>query len=174
MNAMPQPNSPELSLSVQTGDGVAELPVSRARLRRWVRNALQGGARITLRFVDRDEGLALNREHRGRDYATNVLTFAYGAPALPPGTDAPDEVSEPPWIEADIVLCLPVIDDEARAQGKPLDHHLAHLVTHGVLHAQGYDHEDDEGAAEMEALEAALLRRLRIPDPYAAERDRAT
>ena len=171
------PPRPELALSVQAGSGIATVPVSRPRLRRWVLAALQGDARITLRFVGTREGRALNREHRGRDYATNVLTFAYDPLPEPPApATAARRRTAPrpcPPVEADIVLCMPVVRAEARAQGKPLDHHLAHLVIHGVLHAQGFDHDDETEAEAMEGLEAALLRRFRIPDPYAAERDGA-
>jgi probable rRNA maturation factor len=158
---------PELSLAIQLGSGVAACPVTRPRLRRWVLSALQRDAGITLRFVGTREGRALNREHRGRDYATNVLTFVYDAPPLPAtrargraGRGAPDPV------EADIVVCLPVVRAEARTQRKPFDHHLAHMVVHGVLHAQGFDHEDEVEAEAMEALETAILRRFRIADPY--------
>lgn len=169
------PPRPELSLSVQAGSGISTVPVTRPRLRRWVLSALQRDARITLRFVGTREGRALNREHRGRDYATNVLTFAYDPLPHPPAAPATarSHSAAPPClpIEADIVLCMPVIRAEARAQGKPLDHHLAHLVIHGVLHAQGFDHQDEAGAEAMEGLETALLRRFRVPDPYAAERD---
>jgi probable rRNA maturation factor len=169
------PPRPELALSVQTGSGIATVPVSRPRLRRWVLAALRGDARITLRFVGTREGRALNRGHRGRDYATNVLTFAYDPMPEPPAPAAASRkrsaAPPSPPVEADIVLCMPVVRAEARAQGKPLDHHLAHLVIHGVLHAQGFDHEDESEAQAMEGLETALLRRLRIPDPYAAERD---
>ena len=169
------PPRPELALSVQTGSGIPTLPVSRPRLRRWVLAALRGDARITLRFVGTREGRALNRDHRGRDYATNVLTFAYDPlPASPAAAGAPrgrTAAQRCAPVEADIVLCMPVVRAEARAQGKPLDHHLAHLVIHGVLHAQGFDHQDEAGAEAMEGLETALLRRFRVPDPYAAERD---
>jgi len=148
---------PALSLSIQFGPGVPALEVSRARLRRWALAALQSDARITLRFVGAAEGRALNRAYRGRDYATNVLTFAYPA----------DETGRPKHTTAaDIVVCLPVVAREARAQRKPLDHHLAHLVVHGVLHAQGFEHDDEIEAEAMEALETALLRRFRIADPY--------
>lgn len=173
MNTMPA--GPELSLSVQTGTGIPACPVSRPRLRRWVLAALQGDARITLRFVASREARALNREHRGRDYATNVLTFTYDGPplaAMPDGRRARQSAGAArACAEADIVICLPVVRAEARTQRKPFDHHLAHMVIHGVLHAQGFDHEDDVEAAGMEALEAALLKRFRIPDPYADERN---
>lgn len=140
-----------LSLSVQTGDSAGVWPVDRSQLRRWVKAALQADAQLTLRLVGRREGRALNLTWRGKDYATNVLTFAYGG--------------EP--VQADIVLCLPVLKSEARAQNKSLRAHLAHLVVHGVLHAQGYDHETDAEARRMEALETRLLARFRIADPYA-------
>ena len=107
---------------------------------------------ITLRFVDEAEGRELNREFRGRDYATNVLTFAYET--------APDGVS------ADLVICVPVLVREARDQAKPLLAHACHLVMHGCLHAAGHDHEDTDEAAAMEAIEIALLARHRIPNPY--------
>ena len=143
---------PALWLTIQHGDGSPECPVSRARLRRWVGAALQSDARITLRFVGTREGRALNLAYRQKDCATNVLTFAY------------DDASVP--CAADIVVCLPVVRQEARRQRKPLDQHLAHLVIHGVLHAQGFEHEDDIEAEAMEALETALLKRFRIGDPY--------
>jgi len=139
------------ALSVQTGDAAGDWPVDRSQLRRWVRAALEAEAQITLRLVGRREGRALNLAWRGKDYATNVLTFAYGG--------------QP--VQADIVLCLPVIRAEARSQGKRLRDHLAHLVIHGVLHAQGYDHERVREAHRMETLETRLLARFRIADPYA-------
>ena len=144
------PSSPEprLRLALQRGPGVAALPLSRSRLRRLVAAALESDCQITLRFVGAAEGRRLNATYRGRDYATNVLTFPYGSGA------------------ADIVLCVPVIRREAREQGKLLDQHTAHLVIHGVLHAQGHDHEDPVAAARMEAIETALLARFRIADPY--------
>jgi probable rRNA maturation factor len=156
---------PHLSLSIQSGSAALALPVSRQRLRRWVLLALQSDARLTLRFVDSREGRALNAAFRGKDYATNVLTFNYPSSADPSGT---------PGCVADIVVCLPVVRREAREQRKSPEHHLAHLVIHGVLQAQGYEHEDESEAEAMEALETALLRRLRIPDPYASEKPRRT
>jgi len=153
--------TPRLSLSIQSGSAALSLPVSRQRLRRWVTLALQTDARLTLRFVDSREGRSLNAGYRGRDYATNVLTFNYPPSQQPSGTST---------CLADIVICLPVVRREAREQRKPLEHHLAHLVIHGVLHAQGFEHEHAAQATAMEALETALLRRLRIPDPYASEK----
>lgn len=152
----PRPSEPpRLALSIQVDDDAGGLPADRAQLRRWVRGALERDAMLTLRFVGVAEGRALNEQFRGRDYATNVLTFAYDDPPAP---------GEP--LSADIVVCMPVVLDEARAQGKTARDHLAHLVVHGTLHAQGHDHEDDDSAQAMESLETAILRRFRIADPY--------
>jgi probable rRNA maturation factor len=154
---------PRLSLSIQLGDGVDALPAPRAQLRRWVAAALSRDAELSLRFVGAREGRALNRDFRGRDYATNVLTFAYDEPDATPGAADRDGVAR-----ADLVVCLPVLAREARAQRKRLVDHLAHLVVHGTLHAQGWDHERDAREADaMEARERALLARFRIADPYA-------
>ncbi|HRO61008.1 MAG TPA: rRNA maturation RNase YbeY, partial [Burkholderiaceae bacterium] len=114
--------------------------------------------RLTLRFVGEAEARALNRDYRGRDYATNVLTFAYH--------DAPHLDGHTGPAEADIVICLPVLAREARARRIPLEHHLAHLVVHGALHACGHDHELDAEARDMEARETRVLARFGIPDPY--------
>ena len=142
---------PGLQLAVQGNEDFAGLP-ARATLRRWLGLALPDGAQIGLRFVGTREGRALNRKFRGRDSATNVLTFDYG------GNDG---------ISADIVLCMPVLRREAREQGKPLRNHLAHLLIHGALHARGMDHLRPKEARAMENLERQLLAQLRIPDPYA-------
>lgn len=150
--------SPKLSLSVQYADPRLRERVPRGRLRRWVQAALLAPAELVIRFVNAEEGRALNRDYRGKDYATNVLTFPY--------TEDKEDVTR-----ADIVLCTDVLEDEAAAQGIPLDQHAAHLVVHGVLHAQGYDHETDAEAVEMEGLEADILMRLGYPDPYAAEQE---
>jgi len=154
--------SPELSLSVQYGVADARLP--RWRLRRWARRALDGAAHdglaacaraeFSLRLVGQAEGRRLNRAYRGRDYATNVLTFEYGTDPL--GT-----------ARGDIVICMPVLAREAREQGKALLDHAAHLTVHGVLHALGYDHLKARDARRMEALETAILAGMRIADPYA-------
>ncbi len=149
---------PALALTIQHGDRSPECPVSRARLRRWVGAALQSDARITLRFVGAREGRALNLAYRHKDYATNVLTFGYEDESVP--------------CAADIVICLPVVRQEARRQRKPFEQHLAHLVIHGVLHAQGFEHDDEIEAEAMEALETALLKRFRIGDPYRARASR--
>jgi probable rRNA maturation factor len=157
------PATPPLSLSIQHADGTAALPVDRAQLRRWVRAALEHPAHLTLRFVGRTEGRALNRGFRGRDYATNVLTFPYEEPAAPGGRRHGTRART---VRADIVICLPVLAREARLQRKTLRDHLAHLVVHGVLHAQGHDHETAADAQRMESREVALLARFRIADPY--------
>ncbi len=142
----------------------ATLP--RSTVRGWVNKALEGVAsslgkktksvQLTLRWVGETEGRSLNHAHRGsgvdKDYATNVLTFAYGV--------------EAGVLSADIALCWPVLLREAKAQGKPVRHHAAHLIIHGVLHALGYDHENDDDAARMEALEMTLLAQLSIANPY--------
>src|SRR5690606_25302660 len=155
-----------LGLSVQYATEAPELP--RWRLRRWVQRAVERVAReeaelldrprfqraeLTLRLVDAQEGRALNHSYRQRDYATNVLTFEYG-------------VDESGTASGDIVLCVPVLHREAAEQGKPLLAHAAHLTVHGVLHALGYDHLEEDDALEMEALETRILAGLGIPDPY--------
>lgn len=156
---------PDFSLAVQYAVPAPALP--RWRLRRWVGRALdcalappepRAGQPVTLTFriVDAEEGRTLNAAYRQRDYATNVLTFEYGA-------DADGRIS------GDIVLCLPVLEREATEQRKPLLHHAAHLVTHGVLHALGWDHIEAEEAERMEALETRILASEHIPDPYHSE-----
>ncbi len=144
---------PRLNLTVQYALDRTGLP-GRAELRRWARAALMQGAEVTLRLVDEDEGRQLNRDYRGKAYATNVLTFAYGADAA--GLFA-----------GDIVLCAPVVAREAAEQGKALDAHYAHMVVHGMLHLQGHDHEAEAEAVAMEAVESFIMQRLGFPDPYA-------
>ena len=143
--------APVLSLSVQYASNDADLP-GRPQIRRWVRAALFCDATVTVRFVDAIEGRAINAEFRGKDYATNVLTFVYD-----------DEHPR----AGDVVLCAPVVRREAAAQVKPLADHHAHLVVHGMLHLQGFDHERHAEAAVMEARETAILATLGVPDPYA-------
>ena len=145
---------PRLSLSVQYAAG-GDLP-ARAMLRRWARAALACDAAVTLRFVDEAEGRALNRSYCHRDHPTNVLAFVY------------HDVHGAHGVGGDIVLCAPVIRREAAEQGKSLAAHCAHLVVHGLLHLQGYDHEHAPGAVRMEAREVAILAGLGFPDPYAA------
>ncbi|WP_175924002.1 rRNA maturation RNase YbeY [Burkholderia latens] len=148
----------ELDLSVQYGDEITAdvrktLP-KRKLIAEWIEPALFASAQLTVRFVGEEEGRTLNAGYRHKDYPTNVLTFAYD-PA-PDGT-----------VIGDLVLCCPVVEKEAHEQGKPLAAHYAHLLVHGTLHAQGYDHEtSDEEAAEMEALEVDILAKLGFPNPY--------
>lgn len=150
--------SRRLDLSVQYACNREGLP-SRADFRRWLRAAEPGAARITVRIVDEDEGRELNRDYRGKDYPTNVLTFAYGE-----GEDMPLPEGLP--LMGDLVLCRQVVEREAAEQGKSLDAHYAHLSVHGMLHLQGFDHLEDEEAEEMEALERKILAGLGYSDPY--------
>ena len=152
----------KLSLTVQYADPSLADVVTRPMLRRWVQAALLAPAELTLRFVAADEGRSLNRDYRGKDYATNVLTFAYSDDDADP--DLPLDPDQP--TRADIVFCSEVLQREANEQHKPLLAHAAHLVVHGVLHAQGYDHEDDAEATEMEALEIEILATLGLANPY--------
>lgn len=144
----------KLSLSVQYPDARLKERITRQMLRRWVQAALLAPASLTLRFVDAAEGQILNRDFRQKDYATNVLTFAY------------TENEDAEVTEADIILCTDVLEKEAKEQHKTLEEHTAHLVVHGVLHAQGYDHMTDEEAQEMEQLEIEFLANLGFDNPY--------
>ena len=139
---------PRLSLGVQYAAPGADLP-ARAVLRRWASAALERDLSVTLRFVDAEEGRTLNRTYRGKDAATNVLAFVY------------DDASG-----GDIVLCAPVLRREAHEQEKALEVHCAHLVVHGMLHLQGYDHRRGSEAARMEAREVAILAALGMANPY--------
>jgi len=156
---MQEKNHP-LDLDVQYPDARLESTITPALVERWVRATLLGPAELTIRFVDSAEGQTLNRDYRGKDYATNVLTFAYNE-----GEELLDD--EP--TQADIVLCTDVLQREADEQKKTVEEHAAHLVVHGVLHAQGYDHEHDEEAEEMEQFERDIMEVLGYPDPYEAE-----
>ncbi|HJW12456.1 MAG TPA: rRNA maturation RNase YbeY [Albitalea sp.] len=142
---------PALTLSLQFADASHRDELPRHQVARWIRAALARPAEITVRIVDADEGRALNRDYRGRDYATNVLTFDY---------------SRDPVVVADLILCAPVVADEARKQRLPLAAHYAHLLVHGALHAQGYEHESDADAQVMEALESEVVTGLGFADPY--------
>ncbi len=154
--------APKLSLSVQYVSTADNLP-SRAQFRRWVKLALLRDVNITLRIVDEIEGRALNKDFRGKDYATNVLTFVYDDAQTPPGLPLPGEESV---LSGDIVICAPVVEQEARAQHKDRLAHYAHLSIHAALHLQGYDHENERDAIVMESLETALLVKLGYADPY--------
>jgi probable rRNA maturation factor len=146
----------QLSLSLQFG-AFPEAALHRAALprhavTRWLRHALAHDAEITVRIVGADEGQSLNRDYRQKDYATNVLTFDY---------------TQEPVVTADLVLCAPVVEREAKENNKTLQAHYAHLLVHGTLHAQGYDHETGEQDAEvMEALEIQVLAGLGFNNPY--------
>jgi probable rRNA maturation factor len=143
-------SKPILSLAVQYALADDALP-TRARLRKWVQAALRADADVTLRLVDAGEGRSLNRDYRGSNHATNVLTFIY---------------RDSPPLSGDIVLCAPVIAAEALEQRKDLAAHYAHLVVHGMLHLQGHDHENQADADIMEALETEIVMRLGYPAPY--------
>jgi probable rRNA maturation factor len=150
----------KLSLSVQYADPALQDVITRPKLRRWVKAALLAPAQINLRFVDAEEGRVLNRNYRNKDYATNVLTFAYTE-------DGGAELSGDEPTQADIILCTDVLQREAAEQNKSLQAHAAHLIVHGVLHAQGHDHESEAEATVMERRETELLARLGFDDPYA-------
>lgn len=146
---------PELSLSLQFGKFKdaekhrAALP--RHKVARWIRHTLEVDGEITVRIVDAEEGQTLNRDYRQKDYATNVLTFDY---------------TQEPVVTADLVLCAPVVAKEAKEQKKTLEEHYAHLIVHGALHAQGWDHDLDEDAQVMELRETEIMARLGYKNPY--------
>lgn len=142
---------PALRLSLQFSDARHKALLSRHKVTRWIRHALAVDGELTVRVVDEDEGRALNRSFRAKDYATNVLTFDYDAD---------------PVVVADLVLCAPVVEREAAEQGKALEAHYAHLIVHGALHAQGWDHETAREARRMEAYEVEILAGLGYPNPY--------
>lgn len=148
---------PEFSLAVQFASTARDLP-SRAQIRRWVGAALDQSAEVTVRIVDAEEAQALNSDYRSKDYVPNVLTFEYG--------EIGHDESGHGVLGGDVVICAPVVEREAREQGKPLKHHYAHLTVHGVLHLQGYDHVDPHDADIMESREAVILAGFRIPNPY--------
>jgi probable rRNA maturation factor len=145
----------ELSLSLQFGAlqdaALHRAALPRHKVTRWIRHALADDAEITVRIVDAEEGQTLNRDFRKKDYATNVLTFDY---------------TQEPLVTADLVLCAPVVAQEAKEQGKTLQAHYAHLIVHGTLHAQGWDHELDEDAQVMELRETEIMARLGFANPY--------
>lgn len=147
---------PELSLSLQFGlvsdAALHRAALPRHKVARWIRHALATDGEITVRIVDAEEGQTLNRDYRKKDYATNVLTFDY---------------TQEPVVTADLVLCAPVVAQEAKEQKKTLEAHYAHLIVHGTLHAQGWDHETSEADAQaMEAREVAILAGLGFKNPY--------
>ena len=148
---------PELNLSVQHAVRHEASP-HRPQVLRWLRAAQEGAATVSVRFVDVDEGRALNRDYRHKDYATNVLSFVY---------DSEPVGSALPAVVGDLVICVPVVLREAQEQGKTAEAHFAHLIVHGMLHLQGYDHETGaRDARRMEAREREILDGLGYPDPY--------
>jgi probable rRNA maturation factor len=172
-----------LSLSVQYASKAKQVP-TRAQFRRWVGVAQEQDIQLTLRLVDEAEGRELNRDFREKDYATNVLTFVYDedtqprhggvAPSgaggaaqrlLPQSAGSASNVSQP-LLAGDVVICAPVVEREAREQGKDLLAHYAHLTIHAVLHMQGYEHDENRDAQKMEKRETALMAKLRYADPY--------
>jgi len=142
---------PELSLSLQFADPSHRELLPRHKVARWIRAALERPAELTVRIVGEEEGRELNHGYRQKDYATNVLTFDY---------------AQEPVVSADLVLCAPVVAREAKEQKLDLQAHYAHLLVHGALHAQGYDHEEEADAEVMEARETEVLAALGFPDPY--------
>jgi probable rRNA maturation factor len=149
-----KPTLPQLQLSLQFSDPRHKALLPRHKVARWIRHALATDGEITVRVVGEDEGRQLNRSFRAKDYATNVLTFDY---------------DQDPVVLADLVLCAPVLEREAAEQGKALDAHYAHLLVHGTLHAQGWDHETAREAKKMEARETAILAGLGFRDPYSEQ-----
>lgn len=148
---------PKLGIAVQYASAVEHLPTA-AQFGKWARAALRIDTEVTLRIVDEEEGRMLNREYRGKDYATNVLTFP---------------LTEEPLLMGDIVLCAPVVAAEAKAQDKSLLAHYAHLTVHGILHLHGYDHETEAQAELMESLETEIVTKFGYPDPYLSEKEAA-
>lgn len=150
MTAAARRRKPAPRIIVQCAATARNVPAA-SRIRRWARAALTQDARVTIRVVGQAEGRLLNRSYRRRDYATNVLTFVF---------------RDTPPLEGDLALCAPVITREAHAQNKTVDAHYAHLVMHGLLHLQGFDHDNARDATVMERRERALLARFGYPDPY--------
>jgi probable rRNA maturation factor len=143
-------NMPKLFFSMQSATDNENLPTS-SQFRRWAKAALRVDTEATLRIVDEQEGRELNKTYRGKDYATNVLTFP---------------LTETPYLMGDIIICAPVVATEAREQNKSEEAHYAHLTVHGILHLHGYNHEVEAEAHLMETLETQILKKLGYPDPY--------
>ena len=150
-------NNLDLSLQFGAFDNVAahQALLTEAKVTQWIQHALAVDAEMAVRIVGIEEGQALNLQYRKKDYATNVLTFNY---------------QYEPTVQADLVICGPVIEREAQEQNKTLEEHYAHMVVHGTLHAQGWDHEtSEEDADEMEAYETEIMEELGFADPYAKD-----
>ena len=141
---------PQIKLSVQIASELANIP-TKAQFKKWAKAALRVDTEVTIRIVDEHEGRALNSQFRGKDYATNVLTFP---------------LAEEPHLMGDIVLCAPIVAAEAKAQNKSLEAHFAHLTVHGILHLHGYDHQIEEQADLMESIEVTTLQKLGYANPY--------
>lgn len=141
---------PKLSLTIQYATTSTLLPACK-QVRQWAKSALRVDSEVTIRFIDEQEGCQLNNFYRGKDYATNVLTFP---------------LTETPHLIGDIVICAPVVVSEAKAQNKPLEAHFAHLTVHGILHLHGYDHETEAQAELMESIEIQILAKLGYANPY--------
>ena len=150
--------APQLALEIQFATAaMAEKwqdVITKRKVGNWIKKALQENAAITVRFVGLAESKKLNSNYRNKDYATNILTFPY---ELQNGIDN---------LSADLIICLPVLEKEAKQQHKTLEQHLIHLIVHGTLHAQGFDHEDDVEAEAMEQLEISILKKLKQANPY--------
>jgi len=142
---------PKLAMAVQYASELSDVPTE-ASFRKWARNTLRVDTEVTIRIVDEEEGRTLNRDYRGKDYATNVLTFP---------------LAEDPHLIGDIILCAPVVTREATEQGKTLEAHYAHLTVHGILHLHGYDHETEPEAELMESIETQVVTKLGYAAPYA-------
>jgi probable rRNA maturation factor len=141
---------PKLAATIQYASQASNLPTA-SQFRKWAKAALRVDTEVTIRIVDAEEGKMLNNTYRGKDYATNVLTFP---------------LTEDPHLMGDIIICAPVVEAEAKAQQKSLDAHFAHLTVHGILHLHGYDHETDLQAELMEGLETAIVTKLGYASPY--------
>lgn len=148
---------PKLAMSVQYATESNHSIPSEKQFRKWARTTLRVDTEATLRIVDEEEGRALNRDYRGKDYATNVLTFP---------------LTEEPWLIGDIILCAPVVEKEAQEQGISLEAHYAHLTVHGILHMHGYDHEEEAQAELMESIESFIMVQLGYADPYLSEKQK--
>ncbi len=141
---------PNLNISIQFASSHPHLP-NKSQFRKWAKAAIRVDTEVTIRIVDAQEALELNSTYRGKDYATNVLTFP---------------LTESPHLMGDIIICAPVVEAEAKAQNKPLEVHYAHLTVHGMLHLHGYDHETEAQAELMESLEISILAKLGYANPY--------
>ncbi len=146
---------PKLAATIQYASVADSIP-SASQFRKWAKAALRVDTEVTIRIVDVEEGQLLNNTYRGKDYATNVLTFP---------------LTEEPYLMGDIIICAPVVAAEAEAQQKSLEAHYAHLTVHGILHLHGYDHEIDAQAELMEGLETAIVTKLGYASPYLITED---